>query len=35
MSKVYVEAFGWPLVTMVRDGAGGFEEDSCFGVKKL
>ena len=32
---VYIRTFGWPLVTVARDGAGDFEEDKCFVVKEL
>jgi hypothetical protein len=33
--KVYLKNFGWPLVTVARDGTGDFKEDKCFGVKGL
>jgi hypothetical protein len=33
--RLYIRTFGWPLVTVARDGAGDFKEDKCFGVKGL
>ena len=33
--KVYLRTFGWPLVTVSRDGSGNIKEDKCFGVKEL
>jgi hypothetical protein len=30
--RVYIRTFGWPLVTVARDGAGDIKEDKCFGV---
>jgi len=33
--SLYIKTFGWPLVTVARDGAGDFKEDKWFGVKGL
>jgi hypothetical protein len=33
--KIYLRTFGWPLVTVARDGAGDSKEDNYFGVMKL
>jgi hypothetical protein len=33
--KVYLQTFGWPLVTVARDGAGDSKEDKCFGMRGL
>ena len=33
--KVYIKNFGWPLVTVARDGSGNLKEDKCFGVNGL
>ena len=37
MSKdnIFMRTFGWPLVTVARDGIGDFKEDKCFGMKEL
>jgi len=35
MKKIFIKAFGWPLVTVARDGFGNLEEDKCFGIKGL
>jgi len=35
MKKVFIRTFGWPLVTVARDGAGGFAKDKRFGMKKI
>ena len=32
---IYLKTFGWPMVTVARDGAGDIKEDKCFGVKGL
>ncbi|MFZ2603390.1 MAG: hypothetical protein WAX79_05235 [Candidatus Omnitrophota bacterium] len=33
--KIFLRTFGWPMVTVARDGAGDSEEDKCFRVKEL
>ena len=33
--KVYIKSFGWPMVTVARDGAGCVKEGKCFGVRGL
>jgi hypothetical protein len=33
--KIYIRTFGWPMVTVARDGAGGVKEGKCFGMKGL
>ncbi|MDP2911262.1 MAG: hypothetical protein Q8N76_02890 [Candidatus Omnitrophota bacterium] len=33
--KVYIRTFGWPLVTVARDGIRDSKEDKCFGIKGL
>jgi len=33
--SVYIKTFGWPLVTVARDGVGDSKEDKRFGVKRL
>jgi hypothetical protein len=32
---VFVRTFGWPLVTVARDGTGCVKEGKWFGVKRL
>ena len=31
--KVFIKTFGWPLVTVARDGAGCAKEGKWFGIK--
>jgi len=33
--KIYLRTFGWPLVTVARDGAGSVKDGKWFGVKRL
>ncbi len=33
--SVYIRTLGWPMVTVARDGSGGFTKDKCFGIKEL
>ena len=33
--KVFIKTFGWPLVTVARDGIGDIKDDKCFRVKEL
>jgi hypothetical protein len=33
--RVYIKTFGWPLVTVARDGAGSVKKGKWFGVKEL
>jgi hypothetical protein len=35
MKKVYIRSFGWPKVTLARDGFGVVEEDKWFGLIEL
>lgn len=32
---VYIKTLGWPMVTVARDGAGGFKEDKRLGMNGL
>jgi len=33
--RIAIVTFGWPLVTVARDGVGDSEEDKCFRVNGL
>ena len=33
--KVYLRSFGWPMVTVARDGTGCVKEGKWLGVKEL
>lgn len=32
---LFIRTFGWPLVTVARDGAGGVKKDKCFRMNRL
>jgi hypothetical protein len=33
--KVFLKTYGWPMVTVARDGSGSFAKDKCLGIKRL
>jgi len=33
--RLYIVTYGWPNVTVARDGIGAVKEDKCFGMKGL
>ena len=32
---ILIRTFGWPLVTVARDGVESFTKDKCFGINEL
>ena len=34
-NKVFLVTYGWPVVTVARDGIGDSKEDKYFGVREL
>ena len=34
-NKAFIRTFGWPMVTVARDGTGDSKEGNCFGMMGL